>query len=284
MHKQHRFRVTLLSVAILLLTCCQSQGKSTAAIRFDLGKNIADVAKNSGARSFALRDLDGFISYTLVGLQDKTAVLYDRPGFEIHWVPAFALTLYADHHRSSRDLVETVDVQLNNNAFNSLEASKAFVEDTIAQFQHGGWKRFIPESCPRVTGRSSLLNLQGDLDVQQGCPLDPSYKLSMDEWRRMMVTTQRYQWLGDGVLSELTFSYHLGEVGSPATFDVGLSFESKAAKDATDEKNLSDKLRQGDEKGWNSTSRYRAAMDRRAELNKLLEAAAEKRGDSVVPR
>jgi hypothetical protein len=50
-----------------------------------------------------------------------------------------------------------------------------------------------------------------------------------------------------------------------------------------DEKNLAEKLAEGDKKGWNSTSKYKAGIIKREEKIKVLEANAVKRGDSLVP-
>ncbi|MCR6480171.1 hypothetical protein NU688_28715 [Variovorax sp. ZS18.2.2] len=65
---------------------------------------------------------------------------------------------------------------------------------------------------------------------------------------------------------------------------MSLEFDLLDIKLKVDAENEARELKQGDAKGWNSTAKLEASKKERAALNKLLEANAVKRGDSVVKK
>lgn len=253
------------------------------AIKFDLGKNIVETAKDTGVPNYEIQKVAGSIIYGIDTILPNVTVIYDRPGYEITGSKLFAFTMYANHDLTPDDLVDKVTLQIDGDTLTTDEVAEVFIEQIIAQFQRGKWKRFIRDDCPRVTGRSSLLDLQGHLNPGQSCGLDPSYKLTREEWLPMMKGGQRYVWIGDGVLAELTIDYSEASESMPMSYQIFLNFQLKQAKDEVDARNLAEELKKGDAKGWNSTAKYNEGMKATAERNKQLEANASKRGDSVVP-
>jgi hypothetical protein len=253
-----------------------------AKIQFDLGKNIHETAKRSGAPKFATRNVAGLISYKLLDLPPDIPATYQRPGYEITAFPLFAFTLYADTENRNDLAVETASLQFSSDTIKSHESAKAFVENQIAQFQRGQWKRFIHELCPAVTGRSSLLDETGSLDQTLSCPLDPQYRLSMEDWISMVGRTQDYQWLGDDILATLTVGFSNDIRG--LTYSVRLEFQDFSIKNRRESERTLHVLTEGDAAGRNSTAkRAKELVEARIRIKTLEEKAIE-RGDKVVPR
>lgn len=275
--------IFILSLMLLLVaTAYNLRADNMAKIQFDLGGNIHEVAKQSGAPKFTTRNVDGLISYKLIDLPSDVPVFYARQGYQITAIPLFAFTLYADVDNKNDLSVETASLQFSKNEIKSHDDAKAFVENLIAQFQQGRWKRFIGEFCPAVTGRSSFLNEIGEPDHMCSCPLDPQYRLTMDDWIQMIALTQYYQWLGDGVLATLTVSFSNDVRG--LTYSIRLEFDDYEIKKRREEARTLENLAEGDADGRNSTAK-RAKEIVAAKLRiKNLEENAIKRGDAVVPR
>ncbi|RQP23749.1 hypothetical protein DZC73_16630 [Albitalea terrae] len=258
----------------------QSQGQGAQDIKFDLGKNITETARNSGVPKFQTRNVAGLVSYAVDSIPSQLPVRYVRPGYEITWQPVFALTLYADKDVDASLPVQSVDLQLARH-LKTHEAAKAFVEQTIAQFMRGKWHRYHePEWTTLLTGRSSTLDESGHL-ANPLRNVDPAYQIPMEDW---LVAAPRgiiWQWAGDGVLATLTVADMTGSNGSPA-YDVDLEFDVLAVKLKRDADNEAQRRKEGDAKGWNSTARYEADKKAAQVRNRVLEENAVKRGDAVV--
>jgi len=251
-------------------------------VKIDIGKNIIDTAKKSGAPRWGTRDIKGFVSYKMTGLPLDIPVLYERPGYEVSVMPIFALTMYADKEHNNNLAVEAVSLHFDMNAYKSHAAAKTFVEDLISQFQKGRWQRHLDDSCPAVTGRSSYLNETNEPDLSGMCPLDPSYRLSVEDWLLMMSMRKSYEWIGDGVLATLDVRYSDDIRG--ITYSVSLSFDDFAAKTRVEEANRLRDLAEGDANGWKSTENEKKGKAARKLKVTLLEENARKRGDTVIPR
>lgn len=247
-------------------------------IKFELGKNIVETAKSTGVPRFNSSKTAGQVSYSINQIPDDIPARYSRPGYEITASSLFAFTMYADEPDNNNLAVNNVTLQFKAH-IKTHEAGQAFVEKLIAQFQKGKWQRYIRESCPAVSGRSSLLDEAGNLNVGKGCAFDPSYKLTPEEWRAMMGETQRYEWVGDGVVAKLEVDY-----SSNITYKIFLEFEDLATMVKSDQENQARDLKEGDAKGWGSTAKYMQGKKETEARNKILEANAIKRGDTVVPR
>jgi len=100
-----RRRKSLLSLAALLvgglvLSAMTLRGKpgagTTPEIRFNLGENIRETAKASGAPRFQKSETAGLVDYSIAPVPDDVRAHYTRAGYEIVWSPIFAFTMYAD--------------------------------------------------------------------------------------------------------------------------------------------------------------------------------------------
>jgi hypothetical protein len=251
-------------------------------IKFDMGQNIHETAKKSGAPRYSTRNIQGLVSYAIVNLAPEVTVNYIRPGFKFVASPLFAFTLYADKEIDSNLGVETASLQYDTDAISSHEAAKAFVENLISQFQGGQWKRYVRDLCPAVTGRSAFLNEEGERERIGFCPLDPAYRLTSDEWIAMMGDTQNYQWLGDGILASLTISYSNDSRG--ITYSIQLELDDFAIKTKREDAQQMKDLEEGDAAGWKSTEDYKKGILARQLRVKSWEEAARKRGDTVLSR
>ncbi len=251
--------------------------KKMLEIKFDLGKNIVETAKGSGIPEFSVDNVNGSIFYEKNQIPDDIPARYIRPGYEITASPLFAFTLYADEKKNNNLAVSNVTLQFKSH-LKTHEAGQAFVEKLIAQFQKGKWQRKIDETCPAVTGRSTFLDEAGNLNPERGCALDPNYKLTRDEWLQMFLTTQYYEWSGEGVLAELSVRYNSDSSG--ITYTIFLEFKDEITQEKLYAKKLADDVAAGKI----SVAEIVSDKVERKINNDLLEANAIKRGDTVIPR
>lgn len=251
-------------------------------IKFDIGRNILETARQSGAPRYTTGNVAGVVSYELVNLPPDIPVFYQRHGYEITARPLFALTLYANEESNDGLAVQTAALQFSKDAAKSHGAAQPFVGDLIAQFQKGKWKRHIDELCPAVSGRSAFLNAADRPERTGFCPLDPQYTLTPEDWILLMGKTQNYQWTGDGVLATLTIGYSDDIRG--ITYSIDLEFEDLETVIRRETGNLLRDLAEGDAQGWNSTVKHSEEIRERKALLKILEENARKRGDTVLPR
>lgn len=256
--------------------------KEMPEIRFDMGRNIHETAKNSGAPRYSTRNIEGLISYKIVNLAPEVLVRYVRPGYEFTASPLFAFTLYTDREVDSNLGVHAAALQYNTDIISSHESAKVFVENLISQFRKGQWKRYLHDLCPAVTGASAFQNEVGERDRIGFCPLDPEYRLSSEEWVYLMGKTQKYQWLGDGILAALTVRFSDDNRG--ITYSIQLELDNFAVMTERNESKQLKDLAEGDASGWNSTENHKKGILERKLRIKAWEEAARKRGDMVLPR
>ena len=251
-----------------------------AEIKFDLGKNIHETAKASGVPQFSVSKLVGLVDYTVSNIPESVPAHYTRPGYEILWQPLAFFTLSADHDRDPNDVVETVSLKLRKVHQTHAEA-RAFVLQTLAQFQRGKWKRYYdPDWQVPLTGRSSLLDEKGNL-ARTLSTLDPAYAITEADWPAVAEQNPSWQWLGDGVLARLVVNCAVEAQGLYYTFNLYFDLlEVMLQHDAT---NLAAKLQRGDAQGWNSSSKHEQDKKERKELNQRLIRNAIERGDGVDP-
>jgi hypothetical protein len=258
--------------------CGEVVGQKMTEIRFDLGKNIMDTARASGVPKYQVSNIDGYIGYRTY-VPPSVAAHYTRQGYEIRWQPLFAFSMQADERRHPDQRVQSVALQLHPAPQTHAEA-QAFVEQTIAQFQRGKWRRYHdPEWDVLLTGRSSLLDENGKFSDMLDT-IDPSYKIPAIDWPAVVAHNAYWIWVGDGVVATLSVAGRTGSDG--LSYSMSLEFELLDYKRQLAAENLARKLKEGDAKGWNSTADHEASKRKRAELNKRLVANAIQRGDSVV--
>jgi len=251
-------------------------------VKFSLGQNIVETAKKSGAPRWSTRNIQGFISYDLVGMPSDIPLVYQRPDYEVTAMPVYSFTMYADKERNNDLAVESTNLLFAADALTSHLSAKTFVEGLISQFQRGKWKRHVDELCPAVSGRSSFLNEAGQAHRSWSCPLDPEYRLSPDDWIMLMYMEKSYEWLGDGVLATLNIGYSDDIRG--ITYSIQLKFEDFAGRKRRDEMNRLRDLAEGDANGWKSTENEAKGIAERKRQIKVLEENALKRGDRVISR
>lgn len=249
-------------------------------IKVDIGKNIVETTKNSGAPRFGRESHWGLEIYELVNLRPEVTVLYSRPGFEIAATPLFALTLYADSENQNNMAVEKIELQYNYEAKTHKEA-KAFVANILQQFKRGKWKRHIDETCPAVSGRSSYLDEAGNI-VYDSCALDPYHDPTMEDWTQVMSMVRSYEWLGDGIFARLNVGF--SEDSRGLTYNIDLEFCDYEIDRRRMDAQQTRELIEGDKKGWKSTEDFNRGMAENKMKVKLLEGNAVRRGDHLVPR
>lgn len=263
-----------------LAGCGKLAGRKVAEIKFDLGKNIVETAKASGAPKFQVSETAGLVDYSIDDIPAVVASHYMRPGYEISSPSIFAFTMYADRDISPNLLVESVALQFDNKSIKTHAEAQTLVEQTIAQFQRGKWQRYYdPESEVLLTGRSSLLNESGRFE-RLPRTIDPAYKIPAEDWPEVARQDPIWRWVGDGVLASLRVSGSIGTLG--LSYSISLDFDLLDIKLKRDAANLERDLKQGDAKGWNSTAEHEADKKKREALNKRLIENAIKRGDTVV--
>ena len=268
-----------LSIAAVLQ---MTRGSEMRAIEFGIGRDIKETANLSGVVSYSVQNIDGLLIYDANGLSSDAIARYQSVGYEISFSPLFSLTLYADKKSGGGPLVQTAALQASTRAITSHAAARAFVEGVIKQFQNGRWERYVENLCPAVTGRSSILDEAGRVAQTDACPLDLGYKLTDDEWKQLMQSTQSYQWIGDGVLAKFSVSYN--DFGRGIDYSIDLDFDAFEQKKQRDEAENRRRLAEGDAKGWRSTEKHLRYIATAKERLVILEENAVKRGDKVVVR
>lgn len=266
-----------------LLAGCK--GHNMQEIKFDLGKNIVETAKASGVPKFDADNVNGNISYSINSIPKEIPARFARPGYEIVWQPIYAFRMSTDSKRDPGLGVESVALSLDT-FLKTHEQAQAFFEQTFTQFQKGKWTRYFYElesGAARVMGRSSYLDEAGQLDSDATGSLDPAYKMPAADWRSIAAKSPTWAWEGDGILAKLNIKYTDGDaLGLRYTAD--LDFELLDVYHKRMKERIAEDNKRGDAKGWNSTAKYEAGIKEEKERYKRLEAAAIKRGDSVVPK
>lgn len=196
-------KLAALSVTVVVLAAgiLFAKGEDMEQIKVEIGRNITETARDSGIPKFSERNIAGLVSYSVDVLPKDVRATYIRTGFEASHSPLFALTMYADHANKNNLAVTALTLQFSTDHLNSHESGQDFVESIIAQFLSKKWIRFIRESCPAVTGRSNFIEIDGSIRISGACALDPTYKLSPEDWRQLAIAGLSYKWIGEGVIA-----------------------------------------------------------------------------------
>lgn len=269
-------------VALALLLYFYFGMKQMSEIKFNLGQNIVETARQSGIPKFSVDKVNGSIFYSKNQIPVDIPVRYTRAGYEIIISPLFAFTLYADEKLQNNLEVTEATLQISQQAFHSHVAAQAFVQDILRQFKAGKWTRHISEFCPAVSGRSTLLDENGKLNIRGNCSPDPDYQLSDEEWLALMAVGKVYRWTGDGVIAQLSVRYSDDSRG--ITYSIFLEFENLSLQRQRQAKAVADRIEEGERKGWSTVAEAAADKVKTGAQIKLLEDNALKRGDKIVPR
>ena len=275
-----------LANSYLLTACTELKGSKMQEIKFDLGKNIVETAKASGVPKFNVDSTAGLVQYEVHDIPAGITAKYIRSGYEVVLGAVHAFSISSDKEISASLPVQSARLGFSSKAFKTHESAKAFVDQVISQFQKGSWQRYAdPESRVLLTGRSSLLNEKGDLEFRYSTPIDPGYKISPKDWIAIVAEGIQYEWAGDGVLAVLDIKFNDYRETNPEMglyYSIGLEFTDLANHIKKLDERIAQDNKEGDAKGWNSTAKYEASKKSRQALNKILEANALKRGDSIV--
>lgn len=250
------------------------------AILVDLGKNIHETAKASGAPRFSVESHWGVKIYELLDLPPALSVRFNRTGNNIIVNSLYSLTMYADSDNNNNLGVERVELSFYPSTVKTHQEAQALVSGVIAQFNQGKWRRYIYPTCPAITGRSVYLDIDGK--VTGVCSLDPNYKMAMQDWLTLMPMTQRYEWLADEVLASLIVRFSNDSRGLRYTID--LEFQDITIQNRRYAALEAKELVEGDKKGWNSTAKHIEEMKKNKIDVKALEDNATARGDKLIPR
>lgn len=256
------------------------RAKNMLEIKFVVGQNIVETAKQTNIPEFNVSNTNGLLHYQVMDLPSDAVVMYNHSGFEISSGPVFSLNFWADRARSKIDAVHAFQVKLDTDKITTHRDAQDLVKSIITQFRAGEWERRISAYCPAVTGRSAYLNFNGG--IEGGCALDPDFVMSNEDWIALFATRQSFEWLGDGVFSKLSISYN-DRTSTPA-YEIVLLFEVYETKLAIQRDNEKRRLELGDAKGWNSSATTALELLATTEKNKMLEEAAIKRGDKTLAR
>jgi len=285
MRRRRFLRATTLGAGLLAVsgvTYFKAKSEQLADIRFDLGKNIVETARQSGVPVFSSNNVNGYISYSVNDIPPQVTAMYTQPGYEVQWQQLFAFTLYADRRLSEDLLVESAVLQ-HRADFKTHAEAKAFVEQTIAQFTRGRWARAFRGEVARLTGRSSLLDEHGKINGHAASP-DPAYAMSLEDWTELVHSGARYYWSGDGILAKLSI-WTIGEKrdGSP-DYQLAIDFDIEKILNETLEKDEQYRMESLAKNGVDTAKLIKENKEKQAARKKILEENAIKRGDKVLGR
>src|SRR5690606_32518591 len=116
--------------------------------------------------------------------------------------------------------------------------------------------RYFHADSPRVTGRSSFLDLNGEIASSIYSP-DPDYRIPDEEWLDFVTHSIYWEWTGDGIRA--TLHVHLDtrrESTEKPRYSIFLEFEDETVKHLVQQDNLRYKHEIGDREGWRSTEQH----------------------------
>jgi len=265
-------------IALAFLTFSCSKETNMKELGFDIGGSVDETLRPHGV-PYKGQNTDGYVDYGYAGFPDGVVTaVFKRPEMEIHVYPVYAMTFYTDDRFTPSNMIATAEITVSANALRSHEKAYATTKQLIDQFQSGKWQRFISNSCPRVTGRSTLLGLSGTIsDRDMSCPVDPYIKLTLEEFSRFSGEGLVWMWIADDRIAKLQVDSSSSTAQNTPSYSINLSFELKDAYEFYDAQWYLDRKR---DRGENNFKQDQA--ERAIEIKKLEDAAV-KRGDSVLP-
>lgn len=271
-----RWRLVWLVIAFGagLIGCNKESSIKMKNIEFDVGVPMEQVSQLLGPNS--QKQVVGATTSAL-GFFRSGAVegTFARGPFSVRLGKLFSMTAYSSSEVAD-GRVNNLDITVDADDFSSHAQALAGTANLIAQFQRGKWKRYIPETCPWVTGRSTMMSATGQVDIG-ACPLDPALVFTAQEWPNLAAQKLRWQWVGDGRVATLEVQYAYNKPDVP-TYTVNLQFELEEAVKFYAAKGLQEMKAEFGE------GKVTAGAARGAAEIRLLEEAALKRGDRVIPR
>lgn len=280
--------VVIIITALGGLIGWKTMSQSQKTIEFLVGETPELSAKRAKI-SLTGQNSGGYMDFGYTGLPAGISGKYVGKEYEVEVGPLFAITFYADKNRPPHTVAHRVSLTLEtdhliNTQANAHSAAQAYVQSVIEQFKKGKWQRYIPEDCPRLTGRSSLISskeikaLVSDplLSVGFDCSLDPDWKMSAEDWIFIMRSGNVYMWHGDGRTAKLSVSYTAYADETKPTYSIDLEFELEDARRYYDAKNRPEHIK---DRGGPAVVAKDEAEHKR--IQKILEENAVKRGDPL---
>lgn len=259
---------------------------------FQLGKTLEETAKQTKLHLTG-QNTNGMIDAGAMGFVDGVYGLYAESGYELKLGPLFAIRFYSDTKRYQDKKTETVTITFDLDHITTPQQAYDYTYVLIEQFQRSKWKRYIPEVCPRLQGKSSILDQKQIKALSQpelrnfmglGCPIDPAYKPELDKWIPLAREGQQYLWHdGHGKIAKLDIG--IGEPNPDGTLGKGLAdvqidleFELEEVMLDNAKGNLEADLKQP----WGE--RVAKVEQEKRRVRDLLEEMALKRGETLVER
>lgn len=272
----------ILSTTVTFAGLRISGDNSMHEIKFSLDRNIVEVAKDSGVPRYQTRDIDGYVSYSANDFAPKIYGTLLMPRGSIRVGPIFSIAMYADKHNDPRLLAESIVLHLDADELVSHDTARKFVQGIVSAFGNSGWDRYLDPSCPAVTGRSTFLDLDGDITQINRCSLDPAYTLLVEDWVSLMQYEQSYQWKVADTLASLRIKYTMDQ--PTPVYTVWVEYETLSIKLRREVERQKKFLADGDKKGWKSSEKYKTGLREQIIEIKNLEANSIKRGDRLINR
>ncbi|MBT9568220.1 MAG: hypothetical protein IV085_07960 [Thiobacillus sp.] len=289
--------VVLGGVGLTIARNGMEESAAEKVFEFQLGKTMEATA-NQTRLPLSGGNTNGLLDAGYMGFPDNVYGRYVEPGYELKLGPLFGIRFYSDTKRYLDKKTETVTLSFDLDHITTPQQAYDYVYDLIAQFQRGKWKRYIPEECPRLQGKSSILNPEEiralSLPVAPelknfiglGCPIDAAYKPELDKWMPLAIAGElQYLWHDEhGKIAKLDID--LSEPNSDGTFvnqgvssvRIDLEFELEEVMLATKKWHLEDDLK----KPWGE--RVAKVEIEKRRIRDVLEEIAVKRGEQLAER
>lgn len=275
-------RLRLLPVYCLLWLCaaCSHRSSEMKTISIELGVSQAGYMQRASFQKTTIAGKDFDLKDVGV-LQMPTRDIhaeYKEPstGRIMRFGPLDDFTTWADKRLNDAMLIHSFTFSIDNLGIKTHAQAQTEVDKIIAQFQQGSWKRFIPDTCPRVTGRSTILDAAGQVDTF--CPVDPTLALSAEEWPLLAKQGLKWQWSGDSRIATLEVNWTTYSNPDKPEYSLDLKFETEEAF------NFYTAKRRKERNADRSPSDVATSAKEQQEEIQVLEQAALRRGDHVLPR
>lgn len=298
MNKRLRNGVIVATLAVFVIAAgllghqwIQGKTMSEKTFSFQIGKTMKEMAAQTRMQLNGENNW-GRMNASTPHFPDGVYGIYAEAGSELKLGPLSNILFFSDTRKFPDQKIDKAIVGFRLDHLKTPRQAYDYIFGLIGQFQQSQWKRYIPEKCPRLQGKSSLLN-QDEIEVMiipelkqfAGivCPLDPAYQPPFEEWiTNEALREASYLWHdGKGKMAELDLSVRAPEpnqVYGLGDITINLEFELQEVKLDNEKARLEAEL-----KGqWGERVAKVEKENRR--LRDLLEAQALKRKETLAER
>jgi len=287
MLKQLRHKLVLLSLLALISACSAKDEKmKKTEFQFDLGNTLA-ITEGQIPLKLSGQNAGGLVIRGADGLQQVHAK-YVHDARMISFGPIFGFLLTADENRKKPAYVDEMSFTIDADFLTAHAEAYEYVNTLMTQFKATGWKRYLPEVCPRLTGWSSV-RFERDVDrlisspslspMFPTCGADPDLSMTLQEWTDLFGSAEApwYQWIADGRIATLKVQWTTYPMNrAKPIYSIGLQFELEESMKHYDAINR--ELHAKDRGGMDVLLKDEAERDR---IKKVLEEQAMKRGERL---